>query len=99
VPRAEIRKVMGPGLAELWTAVAVQGIATIGPWFTHHLKMPSDVFNFEIGLPVNAPVATAGRGKSRGFPAMRLVGTVYKGATKAWASRGVSFKRGSPPKD
>lgn len=36
VPREEIRKVMGPGHRELMAAVAAQGIAVAGPWFTHH---------------------------------------------------------------
>ena len=36
IPREEIRNVMGPGIEELMAAVATQGIATAGPWFTHH---------------------------------------------------------------
>ena len=64
IPREEIRNVMGPGIGELMAAVAAQGIAPTGPWFTHHLRMAPDIFDFEIGVPVNAPVAAAGRVKA-----------------------------------
>jgi hypothetical protein len=30
-------------------AVAAQGIAPAGPWFTHHLRMDPATFDFEIG--------------------------------------------------
>jgi hypothetical protein len=33
VPREDIRKVMGPGLAELKAAIAAQNVAVTGPWF------------------------------------------------------------------
>ena len=52
IPRAEIQKVMGPGYREVMAAVAAQGIAPVGPWFTHHLRMDPDTFDFEIGVPV-----------------------------------------------
>ena len=53
IPRAEIRHVMGPGIQELMAAVAAQGIGPTGPWFSHHLKMHPDTFDFEIGVPVS----------------------------------------------
>jgi hypothetical protein len=49
IGRAEAPTVMGPGLAELMAAVSAQGIATAGPWFTHHLRMDPETFDFEIG--------------------------------------------------
>jgi hypothetical protein len=54
IPREEIRNVMGPGLRELMAAVAAQGIAPTGPWFSHHLRMDPDIFDFEISVPVVA---------------------------------------------
>ncbi|MBC7820116.1 MAG: hypothetical protein IAG10_24805, partial [Planctomycetaceae bacterium] len=39
ISREEIRNVMGPGIGELMAAIASQGIAVAGPWFSHHLKM------------------------------------------------------------
>jgi effector-binding domain-containing protein len=79
VPRSEIRDVMGPGLNELKAAVAAQGITPTGPWFTHHLKMHPDTFDFEICLPVNVPVAAAGRVKPGQLPARKVARTVYRG--------------------
>lgn len=64
VPRNKIRDVMGPGLAELRAAVAAQGLAANGPWFTHHLRMQPETFDFEIGVPVTGPVSpTANTGE------------------------------------
>lgn len=79
IPRAQIRNVMGPGLQELLAGVAAQGIAVIGPWFTHHMKMDPDIFDFEIGVPVAAPVAAAGRIGPSQLPAVKVARTVYRG--------------------
>jgi len=67
VPRAEIRNVMGPGLAPA------------GPWFTHHLRMDPDTFDFEICVPVTAPVSAAGRVKAGQLRAATVARTVYHG--------------------
>jgi hypothetical protein len=72
IPRAEIRNVMGPGLGELKAALAAQGVTATGPWFTHHLKMDPGIFDFEICLPVSAPVSAAGRVKAGQLPAKRV---------------------------
>jgi hypothetical protein len=47
IPRAEIRSVMGPGIAELMAAVAAQGVAPAGPIFSHHFRMDPDTFDCE----------------------------------------------------
>jgi len=86
VPREEIQKVMGPGLGELMAAVAAQGVKTTGPWFTHHLKMPGEVFDFEIGVPVAKSVGAAGRMKPSQRPAMTVARTVYHGPYEGLAS-------------
>src|SRR5262249_29607906 len=80
VPRAEIAKVMGPGIAELYAALQAQGIAPAGPWFAHHLRMDAGVFDFEIGVPVSSPVTPVGRVKPGGVPAAKVARTVYHGA-------------------
>jgi effector-binding domain-containing protein len=80
IPRAEIRNVMGPGIGELMAVVAAQGIAPAGPWFNHHLRMDPGIFDFEIGVPVTAPVAPTGRVKPGRLPATRVARTVYHGA-------------------
>ncbi len=88
VPREEIRKVMGPGIQELLATIAAQGIAPAGPWFTHHLRRPTDTFDFEISIPVAAPVAAAGRVRPGQWPAMKVARTVYhgpyEGLAEAW---------------
>ena len=50
IARSEIAKVMGPGLQELMTTLASQGIKPVGPWFTHHRKMEPATFDFEISV-------------------------------------------------
>jgi uncharacterized protein YndB with AHSA1/START domain/effector-binding domain-containing protein len=89
VPRNEIQTVMGPGLTEIITAVKDQGIGPAGPWFTHHLKMDPATFDFEICVPVSAPVNRVGRVVGREVPPTKVVQTVYKGPYEslgaAWA--------------
>jgi effector-binding domain-containing protein len=86
VSRDDIRKVMGPGLAELKTAVAAQNVAVTGPWFTHHLRNPGAVFDFEICLPVATPVTPANRMKPGLWPAMGIVQTTYHGGYEGLGS-------------
>jgi effector-binding domain-containing protein len=79
VPCAEICNVMGPGIQEVYATLAAQGIQPAGPWFTHHLKVPSDVFDFEICVPVSAPVTPSGRVLAGELRAARVARTVYHG--------------------
>ena len=92
IPRAEIRHVMGPGIAELMAAVAAQGIGPAGPVFSHHLRMDPDTFDFEIGVPVRTAVSPAGRVKASQLPATTVARTVYHGPYEglgpAWAEFG-----------
>jgi effector-binding domain-containing protein len=89
IPRDEIQNVMGPGYQELMATVAAQGVAPAGPWFTHHLRMDSEVFDFELGVPISAPIAAAGRVEAGQLPATRVARTVYHGGYEglggAWA--------------
>ncbi len=80
IPREEIRNVMRPGIDELMAVVAAQGIAPAGPLFTHHLRMDPNTFDFEIGVPVTAPVVAAARVKPGQWPAAKVARTVYHGA-------------------
>ena len=88
VPREDIQNVMGPGIGELMATVAAQGIAPAGPWFTHHRRRPTDTFDFEISVPVTAPVSAAGRVQPGEWPAMKVARTVhhgpYEGLADAW---------------
>ena len=79
IPREEIRNVMGPGIGELMTAIAEQGIAPAGPWFTHHFRMDPELFDFEIGVPVESPVTASGRVRASGWPTMKVARAVHHG--------------------
>jgi len=79
VARERIREVMGPGLQEIFAALAAQGIEPAGPWLTHHRKRPGDSFDFEICVPVARQVAPAGRVQPGRLPATKVARTVYQG--------------------
>lgn len=80
IPRDEIRNVMGPGMDELVTTVAAQGIGPAGAVFSHHLRMDPEVFDFEIGVPVTGDVTPSGRVEAGELPAATVARTVYHGS-------------------
>ena len=86
IPRREMRSMMGPGIGEVMAAVTAQSIGPTGPWFTHHLKMNPATFDFEICVPVNAPVAAVGRVKAGEAPALAVALTVYEGPYEGLAT-------------
>ena len=92
IPRSEIRFVMGPGLSEIMEAVKAQGIGHTGPWFTHHLKITPETFDFEICVPVTAPITSVGRVEPRTFPAVTVARTVYHGNYEGLAGAWGEFK-------
>ena len=79
IPRHAIQDAMRVGIGELVAALAAQGVSTAGPWFTHHLRIDPDVFDFEISVPVAAPVAAIGRVQPSQWPATTVARTVYHG--------------------
>lgn len=79
IPRDQIQQAMGPAFGELMAALAAQGIATIGPWFSHHFRVDPKTFDFELGAPVGAPVAPVGRVVPGELPASKVAQTVYHG--------------------
>ena len=88
IPHDEIRSVMGPGVNELMSAIATQGVAATGPWFTHHFAVPADTWNFEICVPVSVPIVASGRVEPGHMPAMKAARAVYhgpyEGVANAW---------------
>ena len=80
IPRSEMRDVMGPSISEAMTAAKAQGIGPIGPWFAHHHKVTPESFNFNICVPVSAPVAPIGRVTPWQRPALKVLRTVYRGS-------------------
>ena len=71
---------MGPAIAEVMAAVVAQGLAPAGPVFSHHLRMDPDTFDFEVGVPVKAPVSATGRVNASQLPAATVARTVYHGS-------------------
>lgn len=88
IPRADMPKVMGPAIQEVVSAVGEQEAEIVGPVFAHHLKMEPDTFDFELGVPVSAPIAPSGRVEPGRRPVTRVVQTVYhgpyEGLPEAW---------------
>ena len=79
VPRSQMMEVMGPGISEAMAAAQAQGIGPAGAWFTHHLRIEPEIFDFEICVPVTAPVKPTGRVLPGEWPAMKVIRTVYHG--------------------
>lgn len=79
VPRDEIQKVMGPGVAELMSTLKAQGITPAGPWLTHHLKMQPGIFDLDIAVPVDRAVQETGRVRNGTLPAATVARTIYHG--------------------
>ena len=92
IPRAQIQEVMGPGIGELLSAVAAQGIQSVGPIYSHHFKMDPEIFDFEIGVPVAAPVCATGRVQPGELPARKVARAIYlgpyEGLADAWCEFG-----------
>ena len=79
IPRAEIGKAMGPAIGEVMSTVAAQGVAPAGPLFSYHPRIDPEVFDFEVGVPVAAPVAPAGRVEPGALPAAKVARAIYRG--------------------
>jgi len=79
IARAEIRQVMGPGITEVMSAVAAQGVGPAGPWLTRHHRMDPGEFDFDICVPVSAEVTPVGRVLAGELPAARVARAVYQG--------------------
>ncbi len=86
IPASEIRSAMGDGLKELHAALGAQGISPSGPWFTHHLRQPSDTFDFEIHLPIESEIKPVGRVVPGHWPEMTVARTVYHGGYEGLGS-------------
>lgn len=92
IPREQIQAVMGPGIQEVMAVIAAQGATPAGPWLTHHLRTDPGVFDFEICVPVTAPISPSGRVRPGQVRAATVVRTVhrgpYEGLGAAWKDFG-----------
>jgi effector-binding domain-containing protein len=71
--------VFGPAVGELMAVLAAQGVEPVGAVFAHHIKMSPEIFDFELGVKVSAPVKATGRVKPGDLPAAKVAHTVYSG--------------------
>jgi effector-binding domain-containing protein len=79
IPRDQIQALMGPAIGEVIAAVSAQGIGPAGPVYSHHFRMDPATFDFEVGVPVSAPVNPVGRVQPSELPAAKVVQTIYRG--------------------
>lgn len=80
IPREAMRQMIGPAIQEVLRAVRDQGLQPTGPWFTHHLRRPTETFDFTVCVPIDTPVQAIGRVAPGQLPAAaRVVTTVYRG--------------------
>src|SRR3954468_5857145 len=79
VPQRELPGVMGPAIDELMAAIKAQGITPTGPLFNHYLSMEGGMFDFEVGVPVSAPITPTGRVRPGELPAARVARATYHG--------------------
>jgi effector-binding domain-containing protein len=83
IRKADIQKVMGPAIQEVMAALAAQGIQPAGSIFSYHRRVDPEVYDFEVGVPVEKPVAPSGRVTMSRLPAKRVARTVYHGGYEA----------------
>lgn len=75
------------------STLAAQGVEPIGAAFAHHLKMSPDIFDFELGVKIAAPIEANGRVKPGTLPAARIARTIYSGPYEGLPSAWGEFDR------
>lgn len=79
IPREKMSEIFGPAMEEVISTVAGQDIEVTGAVFAHHLQMEPKTFDFELGVPVSAPISPEGRVEPGERPVTRVAQTVYHG--------------------
>ena len=74
-------------------AVKAPAIDPAGPWLKHHLEMVPAIFNFEICVPVTAPVTPVGRVTAGQWPALKMARTVLHGGYEGLGDASCEFGR------
>lgn len=93
VPRNEIQTVMGPGIREIFAALAQQRIAPSGPWFAHHLRLDPKIFDLEISVPVATAIEPMGRVKPGELAAATVARAIYRGPYEGLGQAWGEFKQ------
>lgn len=96
VEREEIMQAMQASLAELRHFLVEQGLEPSGPWFTHHLRRPSESFDLRVCFPIDSPgiptSAPSGKVQFGQREAARVARTVYSGNYTGLASAWGKFR-------
>ncbi len=79
VAQEKMQEVFAPAVHELIDAIAGQGIEMAGPIFDHYHEITDQYFDFDLCVPVSAPVEPEGRIKPSTLPAAKVIKTVYGG--------------------
>ena len=68
-----------PGIQELMSTVAAQGVKPTGPWFSRHFKIDASSWDFEISIPVDTVVKPQGRVKPSELSSRKVARAIYRG--------------------
>jgi effector-binding domain-containing protein len=79
IPRVDIQRHMGPAMMEVMQTVHRLGLTPTGPMFSYHFTFAPETFDFEVGIPVAAPITPTGRVIASIRPACRIARTIYRG--------------------
>lgn len=102
----QVAATLGELLPEVWTYVFSQDARPAGPPFTRYHRYEADAVELEAGVPVSAPVASAGRIAAGTLPAGPAAITWHAGpydtlsnayeAVEAWLAAGGRRPGGAP---
>ncbi len=88
VPGPEMPLHMGPAIGELFRTLQEMGVQATGPLFSYHHQMPSEMFDFEVGVPVDHPFEGKGRVEPSTIPPSMVLRVTYtgpyEGLAEAW---------------
>jgi effector-binding domain-containing protein len=81
IPRAEMMNAFAPAIEEILTILQAQFVEGAGPVFAHHLRITPEIFDFEVGIPINGTITNEGRVRLGEIPARaRVAHTMYTGS-------------------
>ena len=77
---------MGPGVQELFAAIAAQGVAPSGAWFTRHFAITPTQWDFEISVPVERRIEPMGRVVPSELGERTVARAIYRGPYEGLAA-------------
>lgn len=80
-------------IAEITTALQLQGVAPCAPWFAFHHRRPTDSFDFDVCFPVSKEIAASGRLENASLPDFEVVRTAYHGPYEGLPTAWPEFHR------